>query len=82
MNVLTPRTRAEIEWQRDRYPQARSAVLPSLWAVQHQLGYLSPEGMAEVAELLRLTPSAVSYTHLDVYKRQVMTMFASLPHKG
>ena len=59
MNVLTPRTRAEIEWQRDHYPQARSAVLPSLWAVQHQLGYLSPEGMAEVAELLRLTPSEV-----------------------
>ena len=59
MNVLTPKTRAEIERQRDRYPQARSAVLPSLWAVQHQLGYLSPEGMTEVAELLRLTPSEV-----------------------
>ena len=59
MNVLTPETRAEIERQRDRYPQARSAVLPSLWAVQHQLGYLSPEGMAEVAELLWLTPSEV-----------------------
>ena len=59
MNVLTPHIRAEIEWQRDRYPRARSAVLPSLWAVQHQLGYLSPEGMAEVAELLRLTPSEV-----------------------
>jgi NADH-quinone oxidoreductase subunit E len=59
VSVLTPDTRAEIERQRDRYPQARSAVLPSLWAVQHQLGYLSPEGMAEVADLLRLTPSEV-----------------------
>jgi len=59
MPVLTPETRAEIERQRDRYPQARSAVLPSLWAVQHQLGYLSPDGMAEVAELLRITPSEV-----------------------
>lgn len=59
MPVLTSETRAEIERQRDRYPQPRSAVLPSLWAVQHQLGYLSPEGMAEVAELLRITPSEV-----------------------
>ncbi len=59
MSVLTPHTRAEIQRHRDRYPQARSAVLPSLWAVQHQLGHLSPEGMAEVAELLRVTPSEV-----------------------
>jgi len=59
VSVLTPHTRAEIQRHRDRYPQARSAVLPSLWAVQHQLGHLSPEGMAEVAELLRVTPSEV-----------------------
>jgi NADH-quinone oxidoreductase subunit E len=59
VSVLTAHTRAEIVRQRDRYPHARSAVLPSLWAVQHQLGYLSPEGMAEVAELLQLTPSEV-----------------------
>ena len=59
MNALTPATRAEIERQRDRYPRARSAVLPSLWALQHQVGYLSPEGMEEVAGLLGLTPSEV-----------------------
>ena len=59
MSVLSPETRHEIERQRERYPQARSAILPSLWALQHQLGFLSPEGMAEVAGLLALTPSEV-----------------------
>jgi len=59
VNVLTPQTRAEIERQRDRYPRARSAILPSLWALQHEAGYLSPEGMAEVAQLLGLVPSEV-----------------------
>ena len=59
MSVLSPETRHEIERQRERYPQARSAILPSLWALQHQLGFLSPEGMAEVAGLLALSPSEV-----------------------
>jgi len=59
VNVLTPQTRAEIERQRDRYPRARSAILPSLWALQHEAGYLSPEGMVEVAQLLGLAPSEV-----------------------
>ena len=59
MSVLTRETRAEIERQRDRYPQARSAVLPSLWALQREAGYLTPEGMEEVARLLRLAPSEV-----------------------
>jgi NADH-quinone oxidoreductase subunit E len=59
VSVLTAATRTEIERQRDRYPQPRSAVLPSLWAVQHQLGHLTPEGMEEVAQLLGLVPSEV-----------------------
>jgi NADH-quinone oxidoreductase subunit E len=56
---LSAETRAEIERQRDRYPQARSAILPALWAVQHEVGHLSPEAMAEVAVLLRVAPSEV-----------------------
>ncbi len=59
MATLTAATRAEVERQRDRYPQARSAVLPCLWALQHQVGYLSADGMAEIAGLLGLTPSEV-----------------------
>ena len=56
---LAAATRQEIERARNRYPSARSAVLPSLWAVQNELGEITPDAMVEVAKLLRLTPSEV-----------------------
>ena len=57
--MISARVRAQIETARDRYPEARSAILPALWAVQHEVGHLTPEAMAEVAQLLRVTPSDV-----------------------
>ncbi|MEO8899178.1 MAG: NAD(P)H-dependent oxidoreductase subunit E [Candidatus Dormibacter sp.] len=57
--ALGAATVREITALRDRYPQARSAILPCLWAVQNELGYLSIEGMAEVASILDLAPSEV-----------------------
>jgi NADH-quinone oxidoreductase subunit E len=57
--ALSDAARTEIGRIRDRYPQARSAVLPSLWVLQHEAGHLTPEGMAEVASLLGLVPSDV-----------------------
>ena len=59
MSPLAASTRKEITALRDRYPHPRSAILPCLWAVQNELGYLSADGMAEVAEVLRLAPSEV-----------------------
>ena len=59
MSALAESTRKEITALRDRYPHPRSAILPCLWAVQNELGYLSVDGMAEVAEVLRLAPSEV-----------------------
>lgn len=56
---LANATVREITALRDRYPHPRSAILPSLWAVQNELGYLSGEGMAEVAGILNLAPSEV-----------------------
>jgi len=56
---LSAATRAEIETARERYPQARSAILPALWAVQHEVGHLSPDGMEEVARILHVTASEV-----------------------
>lgn len=70
--ILEAQTRAEIERVRDRYPQPRSAILPALWAVQHQLGWVAPEAMAEVAEILGLVPSeveAVSSFYSMYFKR-------------
>src|SRR5262249_52498816 len=42
-----------------RYPSKMAALLPALWIVQHARGWVSPEGMAEVAEVLELTPAYV-----------------------
>jgi NADH-quinone oxidoreductase subunit E len=57
--VLAATTRKEITALRDRYPHPRSAILPCLWAVQNEQGFLSVEGMTEVAEILHLAPSEV-----------------------
>lgn len=56
---LASDTVREITALKDRYPQPRSAILPCLWAVQNELGYLSAEGMEEVAAILDLAPSEV-----------------------
>ncbi|HVD04017.1 MAG TPA: NAD(P)H-dependent oxidoreductase subunit E [Candidatus Dormibacteraeota bacterium] len=42
-----------------KYPEARSAVLPALWAVQDQFGYLPPWALEAVADHLGLLPSDV-----------------------
>src|SRR5438132_3259339 len=57
--TLSADTRKAIERHRERYQQPRSAILPALWAVQHEVGHLSPEAMGEVAGLLRVAPSEV-----------------------
>ncbi len=44
---------------RSRYPDARSALLPTLGLAQELRGYLSPETMEEVARLLDLSPAYV-----------------------
>ena len=37
-----------------RFPELRSAVMPALDIAQEELGYLTPDAMSEVAELLNL----------------------------
>jgi NADH-quinone oxidoreductase E subunit len=44
------------------YPRPRSAMLPLLHLVQEQDGYVSDEGIAEVAELTATTPAEVRGT--------------------
>ena len=41
------------------YPQSRSALIPILHLAQEQDGWLTPDGMAHVAELLELDPAVV-----------------------
>jgi NADH-quinone oxidoreductase subunit E len=57
--TLQAQTRTVIEQARDRYPRPRSAILPALWAVQHELGEITPEAMGEVAGILKVAPSEV-----------------------
>ncbi len=52
-------TLARIRRSKQLYPWASSAILPSLWAVQEELGYLTPAALLAVAEELGLEPSEV-----------------------
>ncbi len=57
--VLTPELRAQAEAIAAKYPNSRSALLPLLFLVQSVEGYVTDEGMREVAEILDLTPAQV-----------------------
>jgi NADH-quinone oxidoreductase E subunit len=51
--------RKELDELLTRYPTKMAALLPALWMVQHERGWVSEAGMAEVATLLELTPAYV-----------------------
>ena len=51
--------RKELDELLTRYPTKMAALLPALWMVQHERGWVSDEGMAEVAQVLDLTPAYV-----------------------
>ena len=57
--MLSEDTRQNIEALIQRYPQARSALIPSLQLAQAETGYLSPEIIREVAKIFRLFPNEV-----------------------
>jgi NADH-quinone oxidoreductase subunit E len=54
-----------------RYPHTRSALLPLLYLVQAEQGYVTREGMQEVAELLDLTTAEVEAvaTYYTMFKK-------------
>jgi len=59
--AYTPENRARLDEIVARYPpdRRRSAVLPALYLVQHQQGYVSANGMRHVADVLGLTAADV-----------------------
>jgi len=59
--VYTPERRARFDEIVRRYPpdRKRSAVLPALYLVQQQLGYVTANAMRYVAGLLEMTPADV-----------------------
>ena len=56
MPFFTEAMRQEAERIIRQYPERKAALLPLLWLVQEQVGYIPPEAIAEVAELTGTTP--------------------------
>jgi NADH-quinone oxidoreductase E subunit len=57
--VFVGRTLEELQKILTRYPTKQAALLPALWLVQRERGWISDRNMAEVAEVLALTPAYV-----------------------
>lgn len=68
---LTRETVAAMQRLMGRYPHPRSALLPMLYLVQAEHGFVSREGMRETAGLLGLTPAEVAAvsTFYTMFKR-------------
>ena len=59
MPVFIGARRQQLDEILTRYPTKMAALLPALWMVQEDRGWVSDGSMAEVAELLELTPAYV-----------------------
>ena len=57
--VFTEAVRQELDTLLGRYPTKMAALLPALWIVQRERGWVSDDAMAEVAQVLELTPAYV-----------------------
>lgn len=55
----TPENEIKFQEYVSRYPKIDSCMLPALWLVQEQEGWVSPEAMIYVAEKLGKTPIQV-----------------------
>jgi NADH-quinone oxidoreductase subunit E len=64
--------RAQIENFMSRYPDTRSAAIPSLMAAQRKYGWLSPTAFEQVACVMRLTPGylAAVATFYDMFETE------------
>jgi NADH-quinone oxidoreductase subunit E len=71
MPALSDEMRSRAEALIGRYPQPRSALLPMLYLVQAEEGYVTREGMQEVADLLGLTTAEVEAvaTYYTMFKK-------------
>jgi len=58
-NALLDKHRAKVETILAKYPERRSAMLPLLWLVQEDAGWVVPDRVHDVAELVGSTPTEV-----------------------
>jgi NADH-quinone oxidoreductase E subunit len=57
--LFTGKVLDELQVALKRYPTKQGALLPALWLVQRERGWISDRDMTEVATLLGLTPAYV-----------------------
>ena len=57
--VFVGERRKQLDDLLTRYPTKMAALLPALWILQDAMGWVSEDGMAEVAQVLDLTPAYV-----------------------
>ena len=57
--VFAGKVREELDATLARYPTKQAALLPALWIAQRERGWISDRTMAEVAEVLGITPAYV-----------------------
>ncbi|MBL8163722.1 MAG: NAD(P)H-dependent oxidoreductase subunit E [Anaerolineae bacterium] len=59
MSIKDKKYAKRIEATFSKYPDKRSAVMPLLYIAQEEYGWVSPEGIQEVAELCEIDPTQV-----------------------
>jgi NADH-quinone oxidoreductase subunit E len=72
--MLSATTRDKIEALIARYPQRRSALIPSLYLAQEESGYLTPDAVYDLASIFELTPNEiyeVASFYTMLYKKPV-----------
>jgi NADH:ubiquinone oxidoreductase subunit E len=57
--VFTGPALAKLEALYPKFPTKQACLLPALWIIMEERGWVSPQSMAEVAERLGLTPAYV-----------------------
>jgi NADH-quinone oxidoreductase subunit E len=60
--ALSKKTLTEIQELAARYPSKQSAIIPALWAAQHEIGYVTEAAMGEIAQTLGFPPSLIEAT--------------------
>jgi len=57
--VFAGKVQEELQGILTRYPTKQAALLPALWLVQRERGWISDRNMTEVGEVLGVTPAYV-----------------------
>ncbi|MEW6117551.1 MAG: NADH-quinone oxidoreductase subunit NuoE [Nitrospirota bacterium] len=70
--MLSEKVITEINRIKSKYQEPRSTLLPSLYVVQRENGWIAPEAMAEVGDLLNIPKATV---------KGVATFYSMFRHK-